>query len=718
MSAGIRWRLAKVLPWLILALGLLATWFVQRVALGAAYESQQENFASQTREIILRIEQRLAAYRQILYGARGLFAASERVGRDEFREYVSGLSLNRAYPGVQGVGFALVVTPSERDAHVAEIRKEGFPDYTLHPAGKRELYTSIIYLEPFADRNLRAFGYDMYSDPVRRQAMERSRDLNEAAISAKVTLVQEDRTRVQAGFLMYVPVYRKGRAHASEADRRANIVGWTYSPFRMGDLMLGILGRHPDDLELQIFDGRQTSPETLLYDSGERLTTPEAPDALYRTSQLIDVFGHAWTIIIASNARFEANLDTRLVRAIQLAGVLTSVLLSLLVGQLANSRAQIHRVLALADELRTSEERWQFALEGAGEGVWDWNLQTGEATYSRRWKELWGFSEAEIGDTADEWIQRVHPDDLAGVNAALQRHLDGEKSDASVEFRMFCKDGSWRWTLGRGRVVSRDARGQPLRLVGTNADITERKLHDEELKRSHAELEQFNYAIAHDMRQPLRMISSYLQLLEMNLAEQLDDEQRQSFDFAIDGAKRLDRMLLALLDFSRIGRLGEAAAIASRALVDEALRQLAPAIASATAQLRIEGEWPSIVVRHDQIVRLLQNLIDNAVKFRTPGRPVEVVIAGLTVGNDWCLSVADNGVGIRPDQLGRLFQMFQRLHSRTHYEGTGIGLALCRKIVENHGGQIWAESAGEGLGSRFCANLPFAVADPAQPVGF
>jgi diguanylate cyclase (GGDEF)-like protein/PAS domain S-box-containing protein len=121
------------------------------------------------------------------------------------------------------------------------------------------------------------------------------------------------------------------------------------------------------------------------------------------------------------------------------------------------------------------EQRWQFALEGAGDGVWDWNLQTGQAVYSRRWKAMFGYDESDIGGTAEEWASRVHPDDMPGVMQALQRHLDGHTPSVEVEFRLRRKDCSWSWTLGRGMLVSRSADGQPLRLVGTNADITQRK---------------------------------------------------------------------------------------------------------------------------------------------------------------------------------------------------------------------------------------------------
>ena len=231
----------------------------------------------------------------------------------------------------------------------------------------------------------------------------------------------------------------------------------------------------------------------------------------------------------------------------------------------------------------------------------------------------------------------------------------------------------------------------------------------DELFRSNAELEQFAYVVSHDLRQPLRMINSYMNLLERALGDKLDDETREMMGFAAGGARRMDQMLVSLLEYSRVGRKGEPMApLASREAVAEALDFLAPEIEETGAKVRVFGEWPEIVASRDEFTRLWQNLIGNALKYRAPDRVPQVEVMVAPEDGGWRFCVADNGIGIDPQQFDRLFKVFQRLHTRDQYEGTGIGLAVARKIVERHGGRIWVESEGAGQGCRFIFILPNA----------
>ena len=470
-------RAAKLLPWLVLVGGLGATWFLQQVAMNAAHQAKQASFDYQAHEIKLRIEQRLAAYKQILRGISGLFVASQQVEHNEFRDYAATLRISKNYPGIQGIGYALIIPPQEKAGHIDAIRKEGFPQYTVHPEGGRDLYTPIIYLEPFTGRNLRAFGYDLYSEPVRRAAMEQARDLDRVTITGKVRLTQETGQQVQAGFLMFLPIYHNNRPHTSTAERRANIFGWVFAPFRMDDLMLGILGGRYDEIDLEIFDGENAGPEALMYDSDHSLPLHQAHLLRYQTTQKIDIFGHSWTIKLRSTPAFEAQLETGHINVIRLTGVLLSALLSVLIGLLIHGRA-------MTRALQESEFRWKFALEGSGDGLWDWDVVGGTEFFSKRWKEMLGYADNEIGNDPDERERHIHPADMAGAVAAMQAYIDGKTPIYTSEHRVHCRDGSWKWMLDRGIVVNRTKAGEPLRMIGTRSDITPRKQWELELLES------------------------------------------------------------------------------------------------------------------------------------------------------------------------------------------------------------------------------------------
>ncbi|WP_404419379.1 ATP-binding protein [Marinospirillum sp.] len=232
--------------------------------------------------------------------------------------------------------------------------------------------------------------------------------------------------------------------------------------------------------------------------------------------------------------------------------------------------------------------------------------------------------------------------------------------------------------------------------------------HEQALQESNTELEQFAYVASHDLRQPLRMINSYLQMLERQVGDSLTPDARTMIDFATAGAQRLDQMLLSLLEYSRVGRKGEPRSqVSSHAAIAEALAFLGPQIEESQARIDWESEpWPEVYASRDELTRLFQNLISNAIKYHQPDQCPRITLKLEEKFNAWQFCIHDQGLGIDPRQFKRLFKVFQRLQTRDHYEGNGIGLAVCRKIVERHGGSIWVESEGEGHGSRFCFTLP------------
>ena len=286
--------------WLVLVGGFIITAAATLYIKSSVETKAEKDFADHCGEIQTKISERLQNHARILLGGSAFFNASDSVTRDSWRIYTQLQKIENQLPGIQGLGFSLLIPRNELPGHINEIRSQGFPTYTVRPDGDRELYSSNIYLEPFSGRNLWAFGYDMFSEPTRRAAMERARDTNNATLSDKVVLVQETEKDVQAGALMYVPVYRKGLPIETVDQRRTAIYGWVYSPYRMSDLMRGILGDRNQEkeklLHLQIYDGEQSSSTSLLYSCHSAEDPKLFPKVRYSKIVPVDFNGHRWTL--------------------------------------------------------------------------------------------------------------------------------------------------------------------------------------------------------------------------------------------------------------------------------------------------------------------------------------------------------------------------------------------------------------------------------------
>lgn len=437
---------------LVIALGMtLGLWWDARQD---AARELQANFDSRVRETIARIEQRMMAYEQVLYAARGLFEASDSVERVEFSIFAGALHLGQHYPGIQGLGYSLVVPPEQRDRHTGAIRKEGFPEYEIRPSGVRETYTSIIYLEPFSGRNLRAFGYDMYSESVRRAAMEQARDQNQIAISGKVTLVQETKTQIQAGFLMYLPIYKNSLPHETVAERRANLLGWVYSPFRMNDLMGGLGGEHAAELDIEIYDGHTVLDTAMLYDghSGVLGNT-------HRTTQTqIEMAGHPWTIVVHSLPDFDARINKGKEKFIVIAGGLFSLMLAFLAWLLATSRARaIHAAEKMNHELIESRNNLELAMDEQ-RALLD-NAMVGIALLidrrfiwtNRKMDDLFGYAATEMYGLSSEIIYPSHEEFDALGKEAYSAIARGESYIGERLLRR--KNGELFWSQMNGKAI-------------------------------------------------------------------------------------------------------------------------------------------------------------------------------------------------------------------------------------------------------------------------
>ena len=445
-------------------------------------------FTSRCDVMQARIVERLNDYGLLLRGCAGLFNASENVTRDEWRRYVDSLKIEQQLPGIQGVGFALLIPREGVARHVRELRREGFPEYAVKPPGHRELYSSIIYLEPFSGRNLRAFGYDMFSEPVRRLAMEQARDTGTAALSGKVTLVQEAAVRIQSGVLMYLPVYRKNFPLETVAQRRAALLGWVYSPYRMSDLMEGILGRDKGGKEqqphLQLFDGASPSLQSLLY---ETLSPPEKSLARKELStRRIQTIGRLWTL------RFNRNGGGFFTTAylsvwLTLAGGAAMTFLLLVLLRALNGRTQAQRrTEKLLVELKASERFAVTIIDSLPTSIAVLDAEGLIVAVNESWRNLAvasnggsGAVTSDLGAQYQEALRSSGDEEEWRGAAGIGMVLQGERDGFAMEYHRPSPVDP-RWYVMRVVKLKGSGRG----VVVTHADITIRKLNEELLRQS------------------------------------------------------------------------------------------------------------------------------------------------------------------------------------------------------------------------------------------
>jgi PAS domain S-box-containing protein len=358
------------LPVAILMGGLGLTVLAWHLISADTERRAQERFDNLAVDIRERVVERMDTYELALRGGRGLFDASNEVTRAGWHTYVSSLAIQQRFPGIQGLGFAIHLGREQLPRHEQSMRASGFADYAVHPAGERAEYTSVIYLEPFDERNRRAFAYDMLSEPVRHEAMVRARESGDIAISGRVTLLQEPSSQPQAGFLMYLPVFQKGLPHETPEQRRAALSGYVYAPFRFGNLMAGILQRsEPSTVSIELHDGHEAAGVASLLYRGADAQASTYPHQLVKALP-IDLGGQHWTLQASSTPSFEAGVDTQKAQIALVAGTLVSLLMFSVVRALTLHRED---AVALAEvmtrEHAAAETRFQSLASTAGDGI-------------------------------------------------------------------------------------------------------------------------------------------------------------------------------------------------------------------------------------------------------------------------------------------------------------------------------------------------------------
>jgi signal transduction histidine kinase len=525
---------------------------------------------------------RLRAHAQLLRSGAALFAASDTVTREMWHNFYENTRISRYLPGIQGYGYSHIIPRDQLQRHIQSLRDSGFSDYNVFPEGDRELYTSIIYLEPFSGRNLRAFGYDMFSEPVRREAMETSRDSSFAVLSGKVRLVQETEEDVQAGALMYIPVYRQGMPVNTVEERRAAIKGWVYSPYRINDLTGGILGNWDlpgkNRIHLRIYDGGEVSDEALLYDSqrDERENNNDTPN------------------------------------------------------------------LSIALPVQLNSEEWLMVFTRKSE-------------------------------------------DLSLLNGDLLVVLI---SGIIISILMFLLS---------------------LALIRTNIHALQIEKLNMQLEKLNHDKDRFISILGHDLRNPFNSILGFLDILTKDF-HTLDKDKIENFvNYINNTTKNTYNMLEDLLEWAKVqsGNLPfEPKLSGLRDICMRILKNLYPGAIAKNITIKCNtGEDLMVYADVEMLKTIIRNLVSNAIKFTRDGGLI--TINAVEDDGQVIISVSDNGVGIKPEDIPKLFAISNTFTTKGTADetGSGLGLILCKEMADAHGGKIWVESE-PGSGSTFLFSLP------------
>ncbi|QED36547.1 PAS domain S-box protein [Antarcticibacterium arcticum] len=369
-------------------------------------------------------------------------------------------------------------------------------------------------------------------------------------------------------------------------------------------------------------------------------------------------------------------------------------------------------------EIKLARDRFELVARASREAVYDWNISTNLLEWSESYYEVYGFPKISPEKTLQQWELNIHKHDRENVVKKLNASLKSSDEVWNCEYRLIQPDKKIAVVRERGFII-RDENGEAIRMIGSLQDITqltqnERALeelnhelekHSRELAVSNAELEQFAYIASHDLQEPLRMVTGFLTQLQRKYDDQLDDKARQYIHFATDGAVRMRQIILDLLDYSRVGKLKYNYEIIDLNLLVNDIIKLHYNLIQDTKTIIEINDLPIIKAALTPLQRVLSNLITNSIKYSKEEVSPVIKISVIEQAKEWEIIVTDNGIGINELFYDKIFVIFQRLHSRDDYSGTGIGLAICKKIVENHGGKIWVVSQ-EGVGSSFHFTIP------------
>jgi PAS domain S-box-containing protein len=718
-------------PLLVLAVGLAATALASVYLQSTISRRELDRFHREADQVARTLEYRISVYAAALRGFAALFAANEVVTRQQFTRFAQRTRVTEVYPGIQGLGFALWIPPGMRAAELQRIRTQDAPSFQVWPDTGDEGIGTILFLEPPDERNRHAMGFDMYSEAARREAMQRAVDEFAPVATARVKLVQEIDDQPQQGFLIYLPVLRTHARTDTVVARRGAVMGWVYSPFRIGDLMTSIFPPGGLDVWVDIYDGADLRPDLLMHrDAGSRDDAPA-----FVTSRAVEIAGRRWLLEIGPRPSFTPESGRQLVPMTFLSGLGVSLLLTGATASLARSRS---RSIEIARQLRKSQQKLERS-EVRFRRLFESNLLgIAFGDTSGRIVEANGEALRMIGRSREQatagdfsWRRVTAPERRTEDERAIhQLHETGVAQPYETEF---LRPDGYRTPALVGMAMLQDSETQLVLLL---VDLSERKQFEIELQAArdaavdaNRAKDQFLAVLSHELRTPLTPALALAAAGASN--PELPEPVRDDFDTIRRNIQLESKLIEDLLDLTKIGRgklqireetvdlhrvIQAAVQVTSRAAIE--LKRLNVRVQLEAGRHHVSGDAA-------RLQQIFWNLLQNAVKFT----PVDGLIVLRTrnlpasdpkvaTGELIEVLVSDTGIGLPPEALQRIFEAFQQVHpSSRELGGLGLGLAISKGLVEAHDGTISATSEGVGRGATFTVRLattaaPLPTSDP------
>lgn len=678
-----------------MAITLLAVW----AAHSYAQRERLRNFEQHAGEVHQRIASRMATYETLLRGGVALFVGTGEVTRTGWARFAETQAAQSTYPGIQGLGVAQRLSVAQLPGHIAAVRAADDDHYDVHPVGARDEYSSITLLHPLDERNRRAIGFDMHSEPVRREAMERARNTGRASLSGPVRLVQEDGRAEQSGVLVYLPLYRDLDGQFANHGQADDLWGWVYAPFRLGDLMTSILG----ELDLHVGvrlqdvapDGRVADQPMFEYQAAS--LGPSARPDVRRT---LELGGRRWQL-----SYVDSEVDRSPISALSATVALAGIAINLLLLQSIVVQARRSRVaeqIAVESQAQVqARSRWLDAVSGLS--------PDGALVFER---DATGAYRLVFTNPSFSHLFGLRPSDLLGLSEpAVDEWLSGLGDTAHPLPALDASEVTMFLPGPPKRVLRRRQREEGTQRVYYFHDITQAS----ELDRLKSE---FITTAAHELRTPLASVYGFAEML----VDQMVPPQRREHTIGViyRQAGVLKHLVDELMDLARLDSRGGRDFIRQttdlREVAEIAIESVAHPNTGSRIHLQSTAEplWAAVDVT--KVRQVLVNLLSNAFKYSPAGSPVTVVLRSARQGErDMAvIDVTDQGNGMTAEQCARAFERFYRADPSGHVLGAGLGLSIAKEIVELHGGDIVLDSE-PGVGTRVSLHLPLSTA-PAPPV--